>query len=374
MFRIAFRNLFYDRVRLAVTLTGIVFSLILIAVQFGLFLGFLETSTNVITHNDADLYISAPKIPHINGGSPIPEIRRYKALAIPGVAEVAKYAVFFVIWKLPSGAQESIQIVGYEPNSGLGRPWNLVAGDLNQLKNDDTVIIDQLYLEKLGVKGIGDSVEIFGRRARIVGLTRGILSFTTAPYVFTSFKNAQNYMRLDSDQTVFLLVKLQPGADKAAVQRALTAAIPGTDIYTREEMKRKTMLYWVFSTGAGTTTLLGAILGLLVGIVVVAQTIYSATIDHIREFGTLKAMGARNSHIYRVILSQSLLSALLGYALGISAAKLIVNASEGSNAPILLPPESAAGILLLTILMCIAASVISIRKATTIDPAMVFRG
>ena len=156
MFRIAFRNLFYDRVRLAVTLTGIVFSLILIAVQFGLFLGFLETSTNVITHNDADLYISAPKIPHINGGSPIPEIRRYKALAIPGVAEVAKYAVFFVIWKLPSGAQESIQIVGYEPNSGLGRPWNLVAGDLNQLKNDDTVIIDQLYLEKLGVKGIGE--------------------------------------------------------------------------------------------------------------------------------------------------------------------------------------------------------------------------
>lgn len=83
MFRIAFRNLFYDRVRLAVTLTGIVFSLILIAVQFGLFLGFLETSTNVITHNDADLYISAPKIPHINGGSPIPEIRRYRPSPSP---------------------------------------------------------------------------------------------------------------------------------------------------------------------------------------------------------------------------------------------------------------------------------------------------
>jgi putative ABC transport system permease protein len=134
------------------------------------------------------------------------------------------------------------------------------------------------------------------------------------------------------------------------------------------------MSYWVFSTGAGTTTLLGAVLGLLVGIVVVAQTIYAATIDHIREFGTLKAMGARNSHIYRVILSQSLLSAVLGYALGITAAWGIVRASEGSNAPILLPPEAAAGIFLLTVFMCVSASFLSIRKATTIDPAMVFRG
>jgi putative ABC transport system permease protein len=290
------------------------------------------------------------------------------------VETVEKYTVFFVVWKLPSGSQESVQIVGFEPHVGLGAPWNVVAGDSNELRNDDTVIVDDMYLPKLGVKGIGDSVEIMGHRARIVGLTHGILSFTTSPYVFTSFKNAQNYQRMTEDQTVYLLVKAKPGVDLQELKQRLAAAIPGVDIFTREEMRQRTMSYWVFSTGAGTTTLMGAVLGLLVGIVVVAQTIYSSTIDHIREFGTLKAMGARNSHIYRVILSQSLLSAVLGYALGIAVSTLVVRATEGSNAPVLLPLESAVGIFFLTVFMCVTASFLSIRKATTIDPAMVFRG
>ncbi len=374
MFRIAWRNLFHDKVRLIVTLTGIVFALVLIAVQFGLFLGFLETSSNIVARNEADLFIAAPEIPHVNGGAPIPESRRFRALAVPGVAEVAKYSLLFVVWKLPTGAQESVQVVGFEPGSGLGGPYDIVAGDVNELRNDDTVFVDEIYLPKLGIQGIGDSVEIFGRRARVVGLTRGILSFTTAPYVFTSFKNAQNYQRLGNDETMFLLVKTKPGANVARVQADLKRSISGVDVYTREELRQKTMNYWVFSTGAGTTTLMGAVLGLIVGIVVVAQTIYSATIDHIREFGTLKAIGARNSHIYRVILSQSALSAVFGYAFGISAAKLVSLATEGSNVPILLPLETAIGIFAMTILMCLTASAISIRKATSIDPAMVFRG
>lgn len=374
MFRIALRNLFHDRVRLIVTLTGIVFALVLIAVQFGLFLGFLETSSNIVAQNKADIYITAPGVPHVNGGSPIPETRRFKALAVDGVEAVAKYTVFFVVWKLPTGSQESVQIVGYEPHIGLGAPWNVVAGDPNELRNDDTVFVDEQYLPKLGVQGIGDTVEIMGRRARIVGLTRGILSFTTSPYVFTNFKNAQNYQAMTQDQTVYLLVKAKPGQDLEQLKTRLAAAIPGVDIFTREEMRQRTMSYWVFGTGAGTTTLMGAILGLLVGIVVVAQTIYSATIDHIREFGTLKAMGARNTHIYRVILSQSILSALLGYVLGIGVTLLVVRASAGSNAPILLPQEAAIGIFFLTLFMCVSASFLSIRKATTIDPAMVFRG
>ncbi len=374
MFRIAFKNFFHDRVRLVVTLTGIVFALVLIAVQFGLFLGFLETSTNIVARNEADLYITAPGVPHVNGGSPIPEARRYKALAVPGVAEVARYTIFFLVWKLPGGSQESVQVVGFEPHLGLGGPWSVVAGDINELRNEDTVFVDEMYLGKLGVKGIGDTVEVMGRRARIVGLTRSILSFTTAPYVFTSFKNAQSYQAMTQDQTVYLLVKAKPGVDIADLKKRLSAAVPAVEIFTQEEMRQRTMAYWVFGTGAGTTTLMGAVLGLLVGIVVVAQTIYSSTIDHIREFGTLKAMGARNSHIYRVILGQSLLSAIFGYALGISVSLLVVRASEGSNAPILLPQESAIGIFFLTLFMCVSASFLSIRKATTIDPAMVFRG
>ena len=119
---------------------------------------------------------------------------------------------------------------------------------------------------------------------------------------------------------------------------------------------------------------MGAILGLLVGIVVVAQTIYAATIDHLKEFGTLKAMGATNGQIYRVIILQSVLAAVMGYGLGITIAEFVVHSTADTDLLIKLPWEVAAGIFGMTLFICMSASLLSIRKATTIDPAMVFRG
>jgi putative ABC transport system permease protein len=374
MISLAWKNLFHERVRLVVTLVGIVFALVLILIQFGLFLGFLETSSNIVGESHADLWIASPKIPHVNGGSIFSESKRYQALAIPGVARVDKYALAFVPWKLPTGAQESTQVVGFDLASGIGGPWNLTQGSVAALHGEDTVIIDELYKDKLGMQKLGDTAEIAGRRARIVGFTRGIRSFTTAPYVFTSFKNAQDYMRLQQSETIFMLVKTAPGANVAQAQKALQQRLGGVEVFTNEEMRKKTQFYWVFQTGAGITTLLGSVLGLIVGIVVVAQTIYSATVDHIREFGTLKAMGASNRNIYTVILTQAAVSAALGYAAAIVIAKFVSAGSETGNAPILLPDSMAFGTFFLALGICASASILSIRKATRIDPAMVFRG
>jgi putative ABC transport system permease protein len=256
----------------------------------------------------------------------------------------------------------------------MGGPWNITRGSIEALRGDDTVIIDELYAPMLGVHDIGDTVEIADHRARVVGFTRGIRSFTTIPYVFSSFKNAQNYTQLEQQQTMFLLIRTTPGANIHEVQQALQARLTGVDIYTNAEMLKRTQSYWVFSTGAGVSTLMGSVLGLIVGIVIVAQTIYSATIDHIREFGTLKAIGASNGKIYTVILTQAAISAVLGYIAAIAIAKFVSDSSQASNAPVLLPANVAIGTFFLALAMCASASVLSIRKATTIDPAMVFRG
>ncbi len=371
---LAWKNLVHDKVRLGVTLTGIVFALVLVLVQFGLFLGFMDTTANIVASSKADLWITAPGIPHVNGGTPIPESRRYRALAVDGVDKVEKYNIQFVQWKLPTGSQEAVQIVGFDLDTGLGGPWNIVAGSVDDLRGEDTVMVDELYKEKLGVTGLGHVAEIQGKRARVVGFTRAIRSFTTSPYVFTSFKNSLNYARIQPDETLFMLVRTKPGANIRAVQRALLAQVPGVDVYTNSELQKKTQNYWLFSTGAGITTLMGAALGLMVGMVVVAQTIYASTVDHIREFGTLKAMGAGNSYVYKVIIQQALISAFFGYVFALAAGYFVSKQSESGNAAILLPPEMAWGTLALAAVMCIGASVISIRKATTIDPALVFKG
>lgn len=371
---LAAKNLFHDKIRLAVTLTGIVFALVLIVVQFGLFLGFLDTTANIVEHSGADLWVSAPGVPHVNGGSAIPERRRYQILGLRGVDRADKFVVQFANWKLPGGAQESVQVVGFDLTGGLGGPWNLTQGNVQALRAEDTVIVDELFARKLGVTGLGHRAEINGRRARVVGFTRGIRSFTTAPYVFVSFKNAQNYVALREEETFFFLVKAKPGVDLAGLARQIAAVAPNVEVATTAEMQWRTQFYWLFRTGAGITTLMGAALGLLVGMVVVAQTIYATTVDHIREFGTLKAMGAGNRYVYSVIIQQALISAAMGYSIAIVVGYFVARGSQAGDAVILLPPSVALGILAVAVLMCIGASVISIRKATTIDPAMVFRG
>src|SRR5262249_5691530 len=216
--------------------------------------------------------------------------------------------------------------------------------------------------------------EIRGHRARVTGFTRGIRSFTTSPYVFTSFKNAQNYAVLAEDQTIFILVTADRFTAVDELRKRLLSRLKDVDVVTTREFSHMTRFYWMFTTGAGVAVLLAAVLGLIVGVVVVAQTIYATTMDHIREYGTLKAIGATNRYLYRVIIQQALISAITGYALALGAGSFGVRGSEVGGAASLLPAPVALGIFGLTILMCTGAALVSINKVTRLDPAMVFKG
>jgi len=371
---LARRNLVHDKVRLAVTLTGIVFAVVLIVVELGLFVGFTVTTSSIIDNSNVDLWIVSKGTPYIEQGAAFSERKLYQALATPGVAAAEKYIVKFSNWKTPDGAEEGIQIVGFNPYAGVGGPWNIVEGSIDDLKTPDAVMVDEIYKKKLGVTKVGQIFEINGRRARVVGFTRGIRAFTTTPYVFTSFKNAQGFANLPEDQTMFIVVKAAPVADMGSLQRALQARLTDVDVLTNARFSSMTRIYWMFTTGAGVAVLIAALLGLVVGVVVVAQTIYATTMDHIREYGTLKAMGAPNGFIYRVIITQAGISAVVGYFLAMFVSIFIVRASASGGAAILLPWKMAVGIFFLTLMMCVSAAVVSINKVTSLDPAMVFRG
>jgi len=155
--------------------------------------------------------------------------------------------------------------------------------------------VDELYREKLGVEKTGDRVEIGDHRARVLGFTSGIRSFTTSPFVYAAFKNSLDYTNPTSseDSTGYILVKAKEGVSPKQLQQRLQARLRDVDVCTTAEFSRKTRFYWMFTTGAGLAVLTAAWMGLIVGVAVVAQTIYAATMDHIREYGTLKAMGRR---------------------------------------------------------------------------------
>ena len=381
---LARRNLFHDKIRLAVTLTGITFAVVLVVVELGLFLGFSTTTSSLIDRSRADLWIGSRRVPYIEQGAPFSERKLYQVRATPGVASAEKYIARFAGWKRPDGGHESVQVVGFNFGDGpdlragdsgkvMGGPWNITLGSVPDLNAPDAVLVDDLYWKKLGITRIGEVFEINGYRARVVGTTHGIRSFTTSPYIFTTFKNAQDFTNLNEDQTVFILVRAAQGVNVRQLQQDLQGRLRDVDVLTTAQFSSMTRSYWMFTTGAGVAVLLAALLGLVVGIVVVTQTIYATTMDHLREYGTLKAIGAPNSYVYRVILQQAGMSAVMGYALGISVSLFVVRGAEHGGAAILLPWQMAALIFGLTLLMCGIAAAVSINKVTHLDPAMVFR-
>ena len=280
----------------------------------------------------------------------------------------------FANWKKPAGGGESVEVVGFELPGGLGAPWDVVQGEASLLGIPDTVAVDELYQGKLGIVRLGQEVEVNGHRARVVALTRGIRSFTTSPYVFCSLPIAQTLTARREGGFTYVLVNAAPGYSPAQVRQAIAARVDGVDVYLAKDFAARAQNYWMFTTGAGMALLIAAGLGLVVGVVIVAQTLYATTMDHLGEFGTLRAMGAKNTYIYRIIVIQALVAAVAGYTLGISISFVVVRLASKGGASVLLPWPLATGLFFVTVAMCVGASMISIHKVTSLDPVMVFKG
>lgn len=369
---LAWRNLSHDRARFIVTLIGVGFSVLLMGVELGLLVGFARTTSGLVDHSHADLWITPAGTTNVDIAGRLDERRRYQALAVPGVASVGKLMLQFGFWKKPDGGNESVSLVGIELDSDKLQPWNLVEGRVADLQQQDAVIIDRLYADKLGVRAVGDTVEINSRRARIVGFTEGLRTFTQSPYVWMTHRNALVYPNYRPDQTTYLLVSLKPGADAGQVRRALRERLGRVDVWHSADFARQAQKYWLITTGAGSALLLSALLGLVVGIVIVGQTLYATTVDRLPEYATLRAIGAPAAYLNRVILKQAAISAAFGFGLGTLGVYAIVAITSYGNVAVIVPFWLVLVLAVLTIFMCMFGALISIRRLVRIDPTSVF--
>ena len=370
---LALRNLLHDRVRLAVTLVGILFSIVLVAVQLGLYLGSSRMITANIARSNADLFVTTYGAKSFeDGGVLLTDRDRHQALAAAGVQSVVPIVVSFAEWRKPAGGSSRVVLVGSDSEDKGLVPWSLAEGTLEDIKAPDAIAVDRSYLDELGVTGIGDTAQAAMGRVKIRALTEGVRSFTQSPYAYTTLNRARQLLGVGDDQSTFLLVKLAPGADVAKVQADLRQRLEGDDVLTKDEFESRSLKQWLFRTGAGLALIGGAILGSLVGTVIVAQTLYSSTKDHIHEFATLRALGSSKGYIHKVILAQAGLSAVMGYLLGMMIALLILYASRNSSLPLVMTPGLAFWLFALTLFMCAISALSAIVKVTKIDPATVF--
>ena len=372
VFKLARRNLFHDRLRFIATVIGIVFSIVLVTVQMGLFLSFDRMVTTMIDHADADLWIVPRGTKCFEDPSLLDERERFRALSVEGVADATPVVIGFAQWRMRNGGATPIFLIGADMRTDGLHPWNLVGGSIEALSISGAVAVDRSYFERLGSKGLGDSAEIRDQRVEVTAVTSGIRSFTTTPYVFTTLDRGRAFVGTTPNKATYYLLHLARGADAAAVRRRLDATLVDAEVLTPGEFRSRSRSFWLFGTGAGAALFAGALLGMIVGTVIVAQTLYSSTKDHINEFATLRAIGSSETYIHKVIVFQALLSAVIGFGIAAGIGWVIVRATADSALPVIMTPALLAGLFVLTVAMCVLSAIAAIVQVMRIDPAMVF--
>lgn len=369
--RLAWHNIAHDRTRFAVTVLGIMWAVFLMVFQGSVLAGFLRASSKIIEATDADIWITGRGVQCFE--FPVEIERRLVEIAhgVPGVADTSRICTRQVQFRKPDGDHQLVIVVGADSQVGPQFPMPHLGG--SAAVEPEGLLVDSSNATLLNVSRTPLDVELNNMRAHVIGETAGFSSFLGSPYVFTSYHDGSRYIRLEPDQTMYVLVRLQPGAPAKQVIDGLKARLTNVDIWTREQFARKARWYWVSQTGAGGAILMAAMLGFFVGLAIVSQAIYATTMENIEEFATLKALGASKPFIMRVIVWQSVICGLCGYVLGLAITTPMVKAAVSTVPWVYTPGWLSAAALIPTLGMCVMASILSVRTALAVEPGRVFR-
>jgi putative ABC transport system permease protein len=334
----------------------------------------METASIIIDHTPGDIWITSKNSRNFDFSQPFPEYKINQVLSTEGISDAEKLIVMWAIIKQKEGGTEQVEIIGYNPDTGIGGPWEMKAGHFRDVKNGNYIIVDESSKRRLGEFKLGDYREIVNKRLRIVGISKEVKSFTTAPIIFTSYKVSQKIGGIvGPHETVFIIADVLKGYSVKEVVKRLRNVFDDLDVYTKAEFRRKTRLYWTSETGVGFSFLITILISFFIGMLIVGQTIYNSTIEYLKEFGTLKAIGATNSNIYQIIFSEALINSLIGYAIGFVLTLISIIVYYANDMVFTLTIWVALLVFALTLFMCLTAAFFSVRKVRKIDPAMVFR-
>jgi putative ABC transport system permease protein len=366
-------TLWHERNRYLPAVLAVAFSALLIALQCGLLLGLFSITSTPIDHTSADVWVGDPDVLSVDVGRPIPEAWSARLARLPGVEHVETLLEGFSFWTKPSGGTELVCVVGscLEADS-LGAMDALTPALRVLLTEPGACVIDESELDRLGVKGVGDTAEVAGHRVRVVGLVRGVRSLV-GPYVFCSLSTARPLLRgYADDQTTYLLGKCRSPADAAAVVDRLR---PYTDMsaYTSRGFSLRTRMHWLTRTKAGIALGCAAALGLLVGAAVTRQTLYAAVIAALREFAVLRALGIPRWRMVATVLAQAFWVGIVGVGLALPAVFGFAWLADGLGAKVLLPSWLLATAALLTLTMAFLSGLAALRSLRHAEPAALLR-
>ena len=381
---IALKMLVGDRAKYLGIVIGLMFASLLITQQSAIFVGIMTRTFSFLTDVGLpDIWVVDPRVQYIEDIKPLQDTQVLRVRGIEGVQWAVRMYKGALKARLPDGIFQTCVVIGLDDETLIGGPPKMIAGQLSNLRQSDGVLVDiagaRGKLAKVLPNGrrvpltIGDTLELNDHRAVVVGLCRVTQTFQANPVIYTTYSRATLFAPRERKLLSFVAAKAKAGEDLRTVCARIERAT-GLKAYTRDEFKKLTFLYFLKYTGMPINFLTAVALGFIVGITIAGQTFYSFTLDNLRYFGTLKAMGTTNGALLRMILLQALMVGGIGYGLGVGAASAWGTILGGRTQiafrlPWQLLVVSAAAVLLI----CLLSAALSIRKVMKLEPAVVFR-
>jgi putative ABC transport system permease protein len=381
---IALRMLLGDRAKYIGIVLGLTFASLLITQQSAIFAGIMTRTFSFLSDVALpDIWVVDPQVKYIDDIRPMQDTMVLRVRGVEGVQWAVPLYKGSLAARRTDGTYQSCTVIGLDDETLMGGPPSMVTGSLWNLRKSGGVIVDTTGAEgklahilpngkRVPLK-VGDEMELNDNWSVVVGICRVTQTFQTNPVIYTTYSSATSFAPSQRLLLSFVTVKAKPGQDLRALCQRIERAT-AMRAYTRDEFKMVTFLYYLKYTGMPINFLTAVALGFLVGVAISGQTFYNFTLDNLRYFGTLKAMGAKNGMLLRMILLQALVVGGVGYGLGVGAASAWGMLVSGrTQLAFRLPWHLLVVSAVAVLVICLSSAALSIRKVMKLEPAVVFR-
>jgi putative ABC transport system permease protein len=385
---IAIKMLFGDSAKFYGILLGLSFATLLIAQQASIFVGLMSRTYALIEETpQADLWIADPTLQFVDDTKPMQVTALQRVRSVQGVQWAVPLFKGLLVAKLPSGARQICDVVGVDDSSLIGVPARMVQGDVSVLRKPDTIIIETRGQRSRlsqpvnpavpdGPKRpieVGEELELNERRAVIGGIAETMPTFQNVPTIYTTYSRAIGFAPDNRRTLSFILVKAEPGQSIAEL-RARIMRETDLAVYTPHDFAWTTIEYWMKQTGIPINFGIAIVLGFLVGIAIAGQMFYNFTLDNLKYFGAMKAMGATTPRLLHLVGLQGAVAGALGLGLGLGVTAVVGLSIPGDKLAFKMTwhiPVIAAGAVMFIV---VASSLFSMRRVVKLDPSEVFQG
>jgi len=380
MIWVAWRMLTGDTAKYLGAVFGVAFGVLLITQQASVFVGIISRTANPLSDvREASIWVCDEYLQNADEIEPLSDNAVYRVRGVEGVEWAVRLYKGMARARKPNGLFRQVILVGIDDQSLVGAPRKILMGDLASLRRPSAVFIDKSGYESLWPGEplmIGREIEMNDRRAVIVGICETSAPFQSFPVIIACYSQATGFVARERNQLSFVVGAPVSGVSAAEACQRITAQT-GLMAMTYPEFIWLTIKYYLENTGIPVNFGITIVLGFVVGTAIAGQTFYLFTLENLRHFGALKAMGVNNRRITGMVLLQSLVIGLIGYSLGVGMAVAFFEGTKQSLPQlrgINIPWQIAVGSGAVMIVIMALASLLSLRKVLILEPAVVFRG